>query len=96
MEHLKEHEHAFIKNGHISDILIFDASAHGSDLIEQIKQVKEADEAVCLCDYTSSGNEKPAVDWSWDGSIFTRPTPEYLYSIGRISILIAEDEGNNT
>ena len=78
MTHLEECEHAFIKNGVVEHIFIFDESAHGTPLLDQIKEEKGCDTVVCLCNYGSKVNR-----WStWDGTTFTEPTLDYLYSIG--------------
>jgi hypothetical protein len=78
MEHLTECEHAFIKNGVAEHIFIFDKSAHDTPLIDTIKEEQGCDTVVCLCDYGSK-----VARWStWDGTTFTEPTLDYLYSIG--------------
>ena len=78
MEHLTECEHAFIKNGVAEHIFVFDESAHGTDLLDRIKEEQGCDTVVCLCDYGSK-----IIRWStWDGTKFTEPTLDYLHSIG--------------
>ena len=78
MEHLTECEHAFIKNGVVENIFVFDKSAHGTSLLDQIKEEQGCDTVVCLCDHGSKVQR-----WStWDGTTFTEPTLDYLYSIG--------------
>ena len=78
MEHLTECEHAFIKNNVVEHIFVFDESAHGTDLLDRIKEEQGCDTVVCLCDYGSKVHR-----WStWDGTKFTEPTLDYLYSIG--------------
>ena len=80
MEHLTECEHAFIKNGVAEHIFVFDESAHGTDLLEKIKEEQGCDTVVCLCDYGSK-----VTRWStYDAKTktFTAPTLDYLYSIG--------------
>jgi len=78
MEHLTECEHAFIKNGVVEHIFVFDESAHGTDLLDRIKEEQGCDTVVCLCDYGSKVHR-----WStWDGTTFIEPTLDYLYSIG--------------
>jgi len=78
MEHLNECEHAFIKNGVVEHIFVFDESAHGTPLLDQIKEEQGCDTVVCLCNY----GEKVARWSTWDGTTFTPPTIDYLYSIG--------------
>ena len=78
MSHLEEHEHAFIKNGVVEHIFVFDESAHTSGLLETVKTEQGCDTVVCLCDHGSV----PARWSTWDGTTFTPPTLDYLYSIG--------------
>ena len=76
--HLTECEHAFIKNGVVEHIFVFDESAHGTPLLDTIKEEQGCDTVVCLCDHGSK-----VARWStWDGTTFTEPTFDYLYSIG--------------
>jgi hypothetical protein len=76
--HIDECEHAFLKNGVVEDVYVFTEADHGSELIERIKQEKGYDDVVCLCHYGSKVHR-----WStWDGTKFTDPTLDYLYSIG--------------
>ena len=78
MKHLTECEHAFIKNGVVEHIFVFDKSAHGTPLLDTIKEEQGCDTVVCLCDHGSK-----VARWStWDGTKFTEPTLDYLYSIG--------------
>ena len=78
MEHLTECAHAFIKNGVVENIFVFDESAHSSDLINRIKEEQGCDTVVCLCDHGSIPHRYS----TWDGTNFTIPTLDYLYSIG--------------
>jgi len=76
--HIDECEHAFLKNGVVEDVYVFTEADHGSELIERLKQEKGYDDVVCLCHYGSKVHR-----WStWDGTKFTNPTLDYLYSIG--------------
>jgi len=78
MEHLTECEHAFIKNGVVEHVFVFDKYAHGTPLIDAVKDEHGCDTVVCLCDHGSK-----VIRWStWDGTTFTPPTFDYLYSIG--------------
>jgi len=78
MEHLTECEHAFIKNGVVEHVFVFDKYAHGTPLIDAVKDEHGCDTVVCLCDYGSK-----VIRYStWDGATFTPPTLDYLYSIG--------------
>jgi len=82
MSHLEEHEHAFIKNGVVKHIFVFDESAHTSGLLDAIKEEQGCDTVVCLCDHGSV----PHLHSKWDGTAFTPPTLDYLYSIGVSSV----------
>ena len=76
--HIDECEHAFIKNGHAENILVFVESDHGSELLDRIKAEGGYDEVVCLCEYGS----KVTLHSSWDGKTFTPPTLDHLYKLG--------------
>jgi len=78
MNHIEEHPHAFIKNSVVTDIATFAEDAHGSELIDAVKADKGSDTVVCICDYGSI----PQLYSTWDGTTFTAPTLDYLYSIG--------------
>jgi hypothetical protein len=78
MEHLSECAHAFIKDGVVENIFVFNESDHGSDLLDRIKEEQNCDTVVCLCDHGSL-----PIRWStYDGKTFTPPTNDYLISIG--------------
>jgi hypothetical protein len=78
MAHIEEHPHAFIKNGVVTDIIVFSEDAHGSELIDAVKADKGADTVVCICDHGTV----PHLYSTWDGTSFTEPTLDYLYSLG--------------
>jgi hypothetical protein len=80
MNHIEEHPHAFIKNGVVTDIVIFSEDAHGSELLEVVKADKGSDTVVCICDHGTV----PHLYSTWDGTNFTAPTLDYLYSIGLV------------
>jgi len=80
MEHLNECEHAFIKNGVVEHIFVFDESAHGTDLLDRIKEEQGCDTVVCLCDHGSKVTRWSTYDAKTKA--FTDPTLDYLYSIG--------------
>jgi hypothetical protein len=85
MNHLNTHEHAFIVNNRINQILVFDEDKHGTDFLEQVKSHFNADDIICLCDYFDRTGVQPGIHWSWDGTTFTAPTIDYLYSIGVVN-----------
>lgn len=84
MNHLNNHAHAFIKNGHIDDIFVFDEDKHNDSFISEIANTIGADQGVCLCNYFDRTGIEPQKYWLWDGAEFTAPTQEYLLSIGVI------------
>lgn len=82
--HLEHHEHAFVKDGIVINILVFDG--HNHTLLNQCKEHFGADEVVCCCDNgiayidgTWDGKEfkpkKPYESWIWNGSIWESPVP---------------------
>lgn len=76
MEHLEEHQHAFVKNGIVVWVGVF--SDHDEAFLENLRIELQYDEVVCCCNL----GYFPSLDWSWDGVSFTRPvkepSPEYL------------------
>jgi len=76
--HLDEHQHAFIKNGVVEHIAVFKEDDHGAEILDLVKADKGSDTVVCLCDHGSV----PHLYSTWDGTKFTEPTLDYLYSIG--------------
>ena len=87
MQHSQGHKHAFIKNGRIAEIHIFDESAHDSDLLNDVKTTFNHDDIVCLCWWLDQGNTvEPQKYWAWDGKTFTEPTVDDLYNLGVVSM----------
>jgi hypothetical protein len=76
--HLDECPHAFIKDGVVVQIAVFKEDDHGSALIDLVKADKQADTVICICDH----GVVPHLYSTWDGTTFTAPTLDYLYSIG--------------
>jgi len=79
--HIDECPHAFIKNGVVEHILVFKEDDHGNtDLFTSVHALHGTDTVVCLC---SLNVDVVPHRWStWDGTSFTPPTLDYLYSIG--------------
>jgi len=74
MEHLEEHQHAFLdENNIVMLVAIFDKSAHGSQLIEDIKLAHNAKKIICCCD-----NGIASIGQEWTGSYFKSAKPEPL------------------
>jgi hypothetical protein len=76
--HIDECPHAFIKNGVVENIAVFKEDDHSAEILELVKADKQADTIICLCDHGSV----PRLWSTWDGTTFTEPTLDYLYSIG--------------
>ena len=72
-----EQHYAFIKNNRVENIAVF--ASQDEELADRVAQEQGYDDAVWV------GTNVP-VKWStYDGTIFTPPTTEYLISIGIIS-----------
>jgi len=76
--HIEYCPHAFIKNGVVTDIATFKEDDHGQEILDLVKADKQSDTVVCLCDHGSVPHRYS----TWDGTSFTAPTLDYLYSIG--------------
>ena len=62
MEHLDEHEHAFIdENGLVIGIGVFDESAHDSEWIDTFATEHGHKKVICCCT-----NGKPYIGDTWD------------------------------
>ena len=62
MEHLDEHEHAFVdENGIVVGIAVFDESAHDSEWIDTFAIEHGHTQVVCCCTYG-----KPFIGDTWD------------------------------
>jgi hypothetical protein len=76
--HVEGHQHAFIKDGVLQDIYVFDESAHADPIIEDVKLSFGHDDVVCLCNYGSI----PVKYSTWDGVQFTHPTAKWMFDNG--------------
>ena len=76
--HLPEHDHIFIKDGRVVEILVFDISAHDTTLMDDIVEQRGYDEFICGCEYGS----RAKLHAEWNGERFTDPTQDYLHQIG--------------
>jgi hypothetical protein len=62
MEHLEWHKHAFLDaDNKVIAVTVFDESAHGSQLIEDVKEQLGAVRFICCCD-----NGETNVGAYWD------------------------------
>lgn len=76
--HLEEHQHAFIdENNIVINVAIFDESAHGSQLLEDLKVIHNAKEVICCCDYGIAN-----IGWEWTGTNFKAPKPTPIQLTG--------------
>lgn len=71
MAHLDDHRHAFIdSNNKVIEILVFDETAHDSDILEQVKNAIGASDVLCCCT-----NGQAFVNGYWRNNEFTPPQP---------------------
>ena len=69
MEHLEWHKHAFLDaDSKVIAVPVFDEDAHGSQLLEDIKEQVGAVAYICCCD-----NGEANVDAYWINGRFTTP-----------------------
>jgi len=71
MEHLEEHQHAYIKGNEVIWVGVF--SDHEIPHSENIMNHLSADSYICCCElgyFPSAGD-------TWDGETFRTPEPEY-------------------
>jgi hypothetical protein len=75
INHLENHEHAFVKNNTVISILVFDG--HDSNLLEDCRKHFEADEVICCCDHG-----KAYLDGTWNGTQFIplSPYPSWVWN----------------
>jgi hypothetical protein len=66
--HLEDHRHAFIKNGIVINVAVFDG--HDSELLQSIINDFNLDEIVCCCNHGI-----PLLNSKWNGIEFTPPAP---------------------
>jgi hypothetical protein len=67
MEHLEWHKHAFIDaDNKVIAVPIFDESAHGSQLLEDVKEQLGAVAYICCCD-----NSETNIGAYWNAGRFT-------------------------
>jgi len=69
-----EQHYAFIKNNRVENIAVF--SSQDETLADRVAQEQGYDDAVWV------GTDVPAKWSTYDGTVFTPPTDEYLISIG--------------
>jgi hypothetical protein len=73
INHLEEHQHAFIdENSIVINVAIFNESAHDSQLLNDIKNSIGADDVVCCCTFGIA-----YIGGDWTGQEF-RSKPLYL------------------
>ena len=69
-----EQHYVFLKNNIVKNIAVF--ASQNEELADRIAQEKGYDDAVWV------GETIPAMWSSYDGTVFTPPTEDYLYEIG--------------
>ena len=78
-----EQHYAFIKNNRVENIAVF--ASQDEALANAVAQEHGYNDAVWV------GTEVPAKWSTYDGTIFTPPTDEYLISIGIITPVVVEE-----
>jgi len=82
MEHLTEHQHAFVRSSDNRVIQVATFLDHDIDNIEGINKVVEGDTyIVCGCD----AGQIPPLHGTWNGTAFISADETYLRTIGLIS-----------
>lgn len=71
---MAEQYYVFLKNNRVENIAVF--ASQDENLADHIAQEKGYDDAVWV------GENAPAIYSLYDGTNFTEPTLDYLYSIG--------------
>jgi hypothetical protein len=69
-----EQHYVFLKNNIVKNIAVF--ASQNEELADRIAQEQGYDDAVWV------GETIPAMWSSYDGTVFTPPTEDYLYEIG--------------
>ena len=77
MEHLENHPHAFLKDGVVVNVAVFDG--HDSELLDVIKEAHNADLVMCCCDHGMA-----SIGGFWDGTRFypAKPYPNWVWYDG--------------
>lgn len=65
MSHLENHPHAFVKDGLVVNVAVFES--HDADLLN-VFAVESGCEIICCCD-----NGEASVGYTWDGTQFINP-----------------------
>lgn len=83
MEHLTEHEHAFVRTSDNRVVQVATFTDHDVDNLEGINRFVEGDTyIVCGCNV----GVIPALHSTWNGTEFIPADNEYLISIGLLSV----------
>ena len=89
MIHLEWHNHAFLnEKNQVINVCVFEESAHGSQLLEDIKNEIGATSVLCCCDYGIAyvggdwtgtefrpGSPYPSWTWNTQEKLWEAPTP---------------------
>lgn len=79
-----EQHYAFLKDNRVMQIAVF--ASQDEALADAVAHEHGYDDAVWV------GIDSPAMYSTYDGTTFTAPTDEYLFSIGVLSIMPPSDE----
>jgi len=77
-----EQHYAFIKNNRVKNIAVF--ASQDEELADRVAQEQGYDDAVWV------GTNIPTMWSTYDGTAFTKPTDEYLISIGIKDLPVTE------
>jgi len=92
--HIDECPHAFVKNNVVEHILVFKEEDHNNtELFTSVHADHGTDTVVCLC--SLNVDVVPHLWSTWDGTKFTEPTLDYLYSIGISNVNQAMADARN-
>lgn len=69
-----EQHYVFLKNNRVENVAVF--ASQDEALADTVAQEQGFDDAVWV------GEDKPAMYSTYDGTVFTPPTLDYLYEIG--------------
>jgi len=69
-----EQHYVFLKNNRVMSIAVF--ASQDEELADAVAQEHGFDDAVWV------GNNKPVMFSTWDGTVFTDPTLDDLYTLG--------------
>ena len=78
-----EQHYVFLKDNRVANVAVF--ASQDEELADRVAQEQGFDDAVWV------GEDKPAMWSTYDGTVFTPPTNEYLISIGIMNVPVVEE-----